>query len=349
MTKQSLSLINTHNAEEVMFSVIMPCYNSEEYVENAIESIITQDYSNWELIAINDGSTDNTLSILNKYALHDHRIKVFSKQNGGYASAVNMGIDKNNGDYLLMLGSDDTLGKNLFSNLYSCFKEGYPDCICWRTICVKNGNKTEHDSYSNFADYACEYNTSFAQYTNKYPAHSAIFSMRDTSKCYKTSIVGDIRYFGKYGLDSDGIFSMLVCHRAKSFASVPVDGYFWTLRNNSVSAKKNTEEQLIERTQNWMKFYEIILESEFEDITEQEKGYIDKFWSLIDIVWVSSRPFFKNYRFVKQALKLLKKISNKTNYKFSPAIVIGFSIYFPVLWKICCILKLRDLVHKIIK
>ncbi len=58
MTKQSLSLINTHNAEEVMFSVIMPCYNSEEYVENAIESIITQDYSNWELIAINDGSTD---------------------------------------------------------------------------------------------------------------------------------------------------------------------------------------------------------------------------------------------------------------------------------------------------
>lgn len=80
--------------KDISFSVIMPCYNSEDYVRNALDSVVNQTYKNWELIAVNDGSTDHTLEILNEYASADQRVKVFSKENGGYTSAVNFGLEK---------------------------------------------------------------------------------------------------------------------------------------------------------------------------------------------------------------------------------------------------------------
>ena len=64
----------------------MPCYNSELWVKNALDSIKNQTYPHWELIVVNDGSKDNTPDILNEYAESDERIKVFSKENGGYVS-----------------------------------------------------------------------------------------------------------------------------------------------------------------------------------------------------------------------------------------------------------------------
>ena len=66
----------------IKFSVIMPCYNSEQYVKKAIDSILNQTYGNWELIAVNDGSADSTPEILAEASLKDSRIKVFTKENG---------------------------------------------------------------------------------------------------------------------------------------------------------------------------------------------------------------------------------------------------------------------------
>jgi glycosyltransferase involved in cell wall biosynthesis len=85
----------------------MPCYNSAAYVKNALESIKNQTYNNWELIAVNDGSKDETPEILRAYAKEDSRIKVLDKENGGYGTTVNWSAEHASGKYFKLLDGDD--------------------------------------------------------------------------------------------------------------------------------------------------------------------------------------------------------------------------------------------------
>jgi len=90
-------------------SIIVPVYNAEKYLQQCIDSILIQTYTNFELLLINDGSTDNSGSICNEYAQKDSRIKVFHKQNGGVSSARNLGLYNAQGEWLLFVDSDDKI------------------------------------------------------------------------------------------------------------------------------------------------------------------------------------------------------------------------------------------------
>lgn len=94
--------------EEELCSVIMPAYNSEKYIDEAIESVIRQTYKNWELIIVNDASTDDTEKIIKSYQEKDKRIKLISlAENQGVANARNMAIQIAEGRYIAFLDADD--------------------------------------------------------------------------------------------------------------------------------------------------------------------------------------------------------------------------------------------------
>ena len=99
-------------------SVIIPVYNVEEYLEQCLDSVINQPLEDIEVICINDGSTDNSLEILEEYAKKDYRIKIINKKNEGIGVARNIGIDHAKGKYIIFLDSDDWLKNNAFKNLY---------------------------------------------------------------------------------------------------------------------------------------------------------------------------------------------------------------------------------------
>lgn len=261
------------NKQNICFSVIMPCYNSEEYVSNAVEGMLKQTYTNWELIAVNDGSTDNTLDILNRFANKDKRIKVFSKKNGGYATAVNFGLDKITGDYLLMLGSDDRFYSNLLLEIAEGIKENRPDIIAFRTVRYMAGEPIGLDSFTMFDTIAYLCNKSFYDFIINFPRHSSIMTNRDTSKCYKISLLGKLKYFGKYGICADDIFSTLFFYKCHSFMSIPIDGYFWEIRSNSVASTPNAEKYLDQIT-NWRKYLCELGKFDFSKITDHEKRCI---------------------------------------------------------------------------
>lgn len=98
----------------MLISIVMPCYNSEKTITQSINSVIEQTYKNWELIIIDDGSTDSTLSIAKKIAANDKRIKVLSlpKNTGTPAEPRNNGLEYSNGDYIAFLDSDDLWSNN---------------------------------------------------------------------------------------------------------------------------------------------------------------------------------------------------------------------------------------------
>ncbi|WP_396209130.1 glycosyltransferase family 2 protein [Flavobacterium sp.] len=92
-----------------LISIIIPCYNQGRFLNDALDSVIGQDYQNWECIVVNDGSIDNTEEVALLYCDKDSRIKYVYKKNGGLSSARNTGINLSNGKYILPLDSDDKI------------------------------------------------------------------------------------------------------------------------------------------------------------------------------------------------------------------------------------------------
>ena len=95
-------------------SIVIPVYNTEKYISSCIESALNQTYDDIEILVINDGSTDSTLSIITKF---EKKIKIINKKNGGTASALNYGIKNMSGQWFKWLSADDLLKNNAIEKL----------------------------------------------------------------------------------------------------------------------------------------------------------------------------------------------------------------------------------------
>ena len=116
--------------ENPLFSIIVPIYDVERYLTQCIESVLAQDYSNYELILVDDGSPDNSIDICTKYAKQYSNIVFIHKINGGVSDARNAGIQIARGEYLMFLDSDDYWeGTTILSNLQNIITENNPDVI----------------------------------------------------------------------------------------------------------------------------------------------------------------------------------------------------------------------------
>lgn len=111
--------------ENPKVSILVPVYNVEKYLPRCIDSVLSQDFSDYELILVDDGSPDNSPRICDEYAQKDNRIKVVHKKNGGLVSARLAGFEASKGKYLMFLDSDDYLLPNALTVLYEKIEEGY--------------------------------------------------------------------------------------------------------------------------------------------------------------------------------------------------------------------------------
>ena len=106
-----------------MISIIMPVYNSEKYISEAIESVCNQSYKNWELLIVNDGSTDYTSKIIDDFAKKDSRIKVFHRKNEGVSMARNFALNKVCGEYITFIDSDDMYHADRLKRMLQVFEQ----------------------------------------------------------------------------------------------------------------------------------------------------------------------------------------------------------------------------------
>ena len=100
-----------------LISVIVPIYNVVDYLQRCVDSIRKQSYRNLEIILVDDGSTDNSGAMAEKFALEDKRIRVFHKENGGSSSARNLGIEKARGDFIGFVDSDDFIEPEMYERM----------------------------------------------------------------------------------------------------------------------------------------------------------------------------------------------------------------------------------------
>lgn len=114
----------------IKVSIIVPAYNTEKHITKCLESLINQTYKKIEIILVNDGSTDNTLKIMEYYQKLDSRIKIINQKNSGGIIARRNGISKSSGDYILIEDSDDWLEKDLVEKcMHAIKKQNKPDII----------------------------------------------------------------------------------------------------------------------------------------------------------------------------------------------------------------------------
>ena len=113
----------------IKLSIIVPIYNAEQYVRQCLDSIINQTFKDIEIICVNDGSTDESFSILKEYAQNDPRIKIIHKQNFGYGHSVNIGIDNSVGEYIGIVESDDFIDTKMYQELYKIAENTDADIV----------------------------------------------------------------------------------------------------------------------------------------------------------------------------------------------------------------------------
>lgn len=134
-------------------SIIIPVYNVEKYLEECIKSVLNQNYDNYEIILIDDGSTDNSGKICDEYAKKSKKVKTFHKVNGGLSDARNYGIEKAEGDYIIFVDSDDYIQKDILNKMVNKLEKEKCEILITRLVESFENENIEKDkkivNYSN--------------------------------------------------------------------------------------------------------------------------------------------------------------------------------------------------------
>lgn len=131
-----------------LISVIVPVYNVESYLRECVESVLGQSYPHFELLLVDDGSTDRSGEICDEYAAKDERVKVIHQKNGGASAARNTGLDAATGEYLFFLDSDDRILPQTFEKMTATLEESAADFVFCEAVAVDE--TTGEESLTNY-------------------------------------------------------------------------------------------------------------------------------------------------------------------------------------------------------
>lgn len=129
----------------IKVSIIVPVYNVEKYIHKCLDSLVNQTLKELEFIFVNDGSPDNSPKIIKEYQKKDKRIKLLNKENGGQASARNLGLEHAKGEYIAFLDSDDYVKENMYEILYNRAKKDNLDIVICNNYLVYKDSTVEND------------------------------------------------------------------------------------------------------------------------------------------------------------------------------------------------------------
>lgn len=202
-----------------MISIIVPVYNAEKTIRRCVDSILCQSYRDWELLLVNDGSRDNSLSICEEYAISDSRVKVLSKENGGVSSARNMGLDHAQGEWITFVDSDDYIGEYYFDEI----PERKEDLIVYNLESF--GNQGNCMPIPHAPIKICSNKSDLNDYLRKYLRAEELLS--PWGKFYKKELIGEIRFLAGQILGEDTIFVQSYLKKCNTFCVSGASCYFY--------------------------------------------------------------------------------------------------------------------------
>ena len=280
----------------IKFSIIIPVYNVEKYLDKCFNSVINQAFNNYEVIIICDKCTDNSEKIVDKYIKKYTNFKKIYKENTGLSVARNIGVESSNGEYILFLDSDDYLEKDLLQKLDNELKNPI-DIIRFQAQNIID-------------DKLIKYNEKVFEITNGIEAFNFIINYHYIENawlyCYNSKFYKNNNFHFKENVIAEdfGLIPLIIA-KAKSVKSLSYIGYNYVMRNNSLMNNNNYQQKI--KKMNDM----------FEQANELKKELLkiknsEKFLLFINnsLIYYSTTLKYKDY---KNYNKLLKQ-QNAFNY-----------------------------------
>ena len=277
------------------FSIIVPVYNVEKYLEKCLKSIQNQTYDNFEVIIVNDGSTDNSKEIIKTFE-KDARFKKKKKKNGGLSDARNYGIKYTTGDFLLFIDSDDYIDENLLAKLNYVIEKYNPDIIKFNFVDVIEGKEYKH--FEKISDNKIVKLTELINFDYFEPACSYCYKLKFYKRHNFHFEIG--RYHEDFGLIP------LVLLKSKSIYYLNYFGYFYVKRENSIVNSNNKSEKRAEDTLYFSLKNIKIIEKE-KNIDKDTKDLLLNFYA---------NGAINKLKILNNKAKYLKKLKTNKTYKY---------------------------------
>lgn len=226
-----MKLKNKESKTTPKISVIIPMYNTSKYLQNCLYSVVNQTYKNLEIILVNDGSTDNSKTIVKKYAEKDPRIKIINQKNQGLSVARNTGIEKSTGTYITFVDSDDEIDLDMIEKMLTTIQANKTDiAVCSFKETYPNG-KITHFGQKYITR---NYNTENAL---KAMLKEQGFMVSATMKLFPKEYFKNIEFpIGKLHEDVSTTYKLIM--QANSISYLQDELYTYCHHSNSITSKK---------------------------------------------------------------------------------------------------------------
>ncbi len=256
-----------------LVSIIVPVYNAEKTLNRCIESILFQEYRNIELILVNDGSTDSSMTICREWALQDSRATVIDKPNTGVSECRNIGISKATGEYLQFVDSDDWITENSTIAMVQRAEQTQSDLVIAKFYRVVNGITAEKGNIK--ADILMN-KKEFMTIMMKEPANFYYGVM--WNKLYRRDIISAHRICCCTDLAwcEDFLFNLDYIRYAETFACLNVPVYYYVKSKNSLVSKESSLNNVIRMKLKLFSSYRDLFES--MELYEDHRAQVRKFF-----------------------------------------------------------------------
>ena len=285
-------------------SVIVPIYKVEKYLDQCVESIINQTYSNLEIILVDDGSPDNCPKMCDEWAKRDSRIKVVHKENGGLSDARNAGMKVATGDCVSFIDSDDYVSVDFFQTLLDVMIQEKSDIVECDLV------KFYEDSPIENIEFSQEINTFDTEKSMSMLISENEFHQHVWNKLYKADVALNIP-FAKDKLNEDEFWTYLVFGQAQKVSKIKKPMYYYLQRSGSIMGSGYSLRRLdaLEGRRNRQKY----IEKNFPSLALQAK--IDLYGACM-FAYQSVLKFMKGSE-KKIAIRRIKEYKSVCNLSFS--------------------------------
>lgn len=217
------------------FSIIIPVYNVAQYLPACLDSVFAQTYSDYEVVCVNDDSTDDSLSVLEQYAARDARINVISQSNGGLSAARNTGLVHAQGDYVFFLDSDDWIEPDALKILSEKLSDEDMVCFSGRRYLETENKYEEPDKME------LESDISGWEYYQKHALESRKFAfVCVVLRLYRRQFLQENKLKFTEGIyHEDNMFTPVVCYYAKKVKVISDCLYDYRVRGNSIMTTRS--------------------------------------------------------------------------------------------------------------
>lgn len=220
-------------------SIIVPVFNVEHLITRCLNSIINQTFTDFEVIVINDGSTDSSGSICVDFAKRDQRIKYIQIENSGLSAARNLGIEKASGNFLFFADSDDYLDTDLLKKIVSCQKKYNCEIVKFSATITSEENASMNLHSNNIKVY-----TSKEAINQYFYGDKTQIKVQVWSGLYKRILFSDIR-FPEGQAYEDNYITPVILSKAEKIVFIDYPGYFYYIREGSIMHSGFTREKAL--------------------------------------------------------------------------------------------------------